>query len=159
MDSKYEIRYVFLGRPGNQRNTNFKTVIYYFIYIQDTKISNTKWWRRLREVDVCMHFWGILKLAQPFWKATGEYLVKLSEHVPYVQQSPHAGYMLREALAEIHRSMRKSVLVLSLENLVCVGGWWLARLGMREGKKGTGDEDQGWTGKTNSEIKPECHTN
>lgn len=45
MDTKYEMRYVFLGRPRNQRNTNFKTVTYYFIYIQYTiikKLSNTK---------------------------------------------------------------------------------------------------------------------
>lgn len=45
MDTKYEMRYVFLGRSGNQRNTNFETGTYYFIYIQYTmigKLSNTK---------------------------------------------------------------------------------------------------------------------
>lgn len=53
---------------------------------------------RLRKVDVFMYFRTNIKPEQPFWKATRQYLVKLSEHVLYAQHSPHAGYVPRETL-------------------------------------------------------------
>lgn len=63
--------------------------------------------------------------------------MKLSEHEPYVQRSPHAGYVPRAALAESQGSTCISLLVLSLENVLCasgIGGW--GGVGMREGTEG-----------------------